>query len=151
MAFNKKIVVVDIDGTIAEIGERLKYLLQTPKDYDSFYQDCFNDKPIRNIIGMVESLSANYQIVFCTSRRSSCRLKTIQWIIKNFNNEFKYTSLLMRANHDHRHDTIVKPNLLADAGIQANDIAFILEDRTVMVDKWRSLGIICLQVREGNF
>ena len=37
----KKTVIVDIDGTISKVGERLKYLLQSPKDWDSFYNDCF--------------------------------------------------------------------------------------------------------------
>ena len=40
----KHIVVVDIDGTIAQIGDRLKYIThQNPKDYDAFYDHCDED------------------------------------------------------------------------------------------------------------
>ena len=48
-----KQIIVDIDGTISRIGERLKYLIQSPKDWDSFYGDCFDDEPIIEIVGLV--------------------------------------------------------------------------------------------------
>lgn len=47
---NKGIVICDIDGTISRVGDRLKYLQQNPKDWDSFYNDCFNDEPIREMV-----------------------------------------------------------------------------------------------------
>ena len=50
-----------------------------------------------------------------------------------------------------RHDTVTKPELLKNAGIKLDSIAFVLEDRNVMVKKWRELGLICLQVAEGAF
>ena len=74
----KRIVVVDIDGTISQVGERLKYLKQEPKDWDSFYNDCFEDEPIEEMIDLVYSLYLQgYQLVFCTGRRESCRGKTL--------------------------------------------------------------------------
>jgi hypothetical protein len=57
----------------------------------------------------------------------------------------------MRKNDDHRHDTEVKPELLRENGIGLETIAFVLEDRNSMVKKWRDLGLICLQVAEGDF
>ena len=33
-----KYVVVDIDGTLSKVGERLKYLQQDPPDWDRFYR-----------------------------------------------------------------------------------------------------------------
>jgi hypothetical protein len=42
----KFIVIVDIDGTISKVGDRIKYLKQDPKDWESFYKDCFEDEPI---------------------------------------------------------------------------------------------------------
>ena len=57
----------------------------------------------------------------------------------------------MRKNNDHRHDIEVKPELLKEAGIKLDSIAFVLEDRNSMVKKWRELGLICLQVADGNF
>jgi len=149
----KDIVIVDIDGTISKVGERLKYLQSDPKDWDSFYNDCFEDEPIDQIISLVDTLYwAGYNLVFCTGRRESCREKTINWMKKHFETEVVNRNLLlMRPDKDHRHDTEVKPELLKKAGIELNEVAFVLEDRNSMVQKWRELGLTCLQVAEGDF
>lgn len=57
----------------------------------------------------------------------------------------------MRPDNDHRHDTEIKPMLLKRAGIKMKSIDFVLEDRNSMVQKWRELGLRCLQVAEGDF
>lgn len=148
-----RIVIVDIDGTISKVGDRLKYIQQTPEDWDSFYANCFEDEPIMEIIDLVYSLYLQgYKLVFCTGRRESCRDMTIKWLDKYFEPEVsKYSTLLMRHNNDYRHDSEIKPELLKEAGISLSSISFILEDRNSMVAKWRELGVICLQVAEGDF
>ena len=145
----KKYVIVDIDGTIAKPGERLKYLQQKPKDWDSFYNDCFDDDPIEPTCELVRHLEAKYTIVYCTGRRESCRNNTRLWLIKH--KLPMGNILLMRPNKDHRHDTLVKPELLITAAISREEIAFVLEDRNSMVAKWRELGLTCYQVAEGDF
>lgn len=145
----KNIVVVDIDGTIAKVGDRLKYLQQEKKDWDSFYDHCDEDEPITDIIDVVQALYwDDYKIVFCTGRRESVRFKTLVWIQKNCISEF---DLLMRPDGDHRHDAEVKPELLATSGYTPDKVLCIFEDRDSMVAKWRELGYRCLQVAEGKF
>ena len=153
---SKNIVICDIDGTISKPGERLKYLQQEPKDWDSFYADCFDDKPIPEMVFLIRCLysSSLYSIVFCTGRREQCREKTRSWLKKNLhlnNLDLVYLPILMRKDGDLRPDTIVKPELIREAGIDFNDIAFVLEDRKCMVAEYRRLGLICLQPFEGDF
>lgn len=151
---NKDIVICDIDGTISRVGERLKYLQQTPKDWDSFYNDCFDDEPIPEIVTLICKLqAAGYRIVFCTGRRDSVRRQTEAWIQRYTDERIFYPRILMRPNDDHRHDTEVKPELLAKylTEDERSQIAFILEDRDSMVAKWRELGYRCLQVDRGEF
>ena len=147
----KNTIIVDIDGTIAKIGDRLKYLQQEMKDWDSFYELCDEDEPIKDIIELIELMQIHeYNIVFCTGRRESVRKKTEDWLFKNIwcLREYK---LLMRKNNDWRHDTEVKPELLANAGITPDDVFFVLEDRDSMVAKLRDLGFRVLQVNDGKF
>lgn len=150
---SKQIVIVDIDGTISKVGDRIKYLQQEPKDWDSFYADSFQDEPIQKIIDLVKVLASwgNYRIVFCTGRRESCRKDTSQWLAKHIGARILGSPLLMRPDKDHRHDTIIKPELLNKEGISVDEVAFILEDRNSMVQKWRELGFTCLQVADGDF
>lgn len=144
----KKIIVVDIDGTIAKVGDRLKYLKETPTDWDKFYSSCFEDEPIQVIIDLIENLHHSYEMVYCTGRREEVRDITTKWLLQKglFPN-----TLLMRPNGDKRHDTEVKPEQLKLEGIELNQIAFVLEDRDSMVKKWRDLGVKCLQVEYGDF
>jgi hypothetical protein len=149
----KNRIIVDVDGTISKVGERLKYIQQNPPDWDSFYNDCFEDEPIPEIIQLVQDLFEECNdIIFCSGRRESCREKTMIWLKKYFTHPLVSQSLLlMRSDGDHRHDMEIKPELLKNAGIELNTISLILEDRDSMVKKWRELGLTCLQVAEGNF
>jgi len=153
----KNIVIVDVDGTISKVGNRLVYLQTEPKDWDAFYEACFEDEPIIEMCKLVQSLEASgWVIYFCTGRRESVRNQTALWISKNvFNNSIIDSEitkhLIMRPDGDFRHDIEIKPEQLKLAGIKLEDIAFILEDRNTMVEKWRELGIRCLQVADGDF
>ena len=107
------------------------------------------------IIELVKKLEkAGYIPVFLTGRRELCRFKTIQWFCK-YAPDFADYALFMRKDNDLRHDTEVKPEKLEElhkrGHIAKEDIAFILEDRTSMVKKWRELGYTCLQVADGDF
>jgi hypothetical protein len=148
----KHIVIVDIDGTIAKIGDRLKYLHCKPKDWDNFYSHCDEDEPIFEIINLVKVLFLSYNVIFCSGRRESTRDKTRLWIFNNMGLIIDCPAhILLRSNNDFRDDIEVKPELLKKASIDLEEIAFVLEDRNTMVKKWREIGLICLQVSEGNF
>jgi hypothetical protein len=150
----KNTIIVDIDGTIAKVGDRLKYLQQEKKDWDAFYEHCDEDTVIYPIAKLVDHLSVDYEIVYCTGRRESVREKTIQWIDKHLDFAGSFAgelNLLMRKDKDWRHDTEVKPELLAKNGYTPDNVWFILEDRDSMVAKWRELGFTCLQVNDGKF
>ena len=148
----KNIVIVDIDGTISKVGDRLKYLQMKNPDWDKFYNSCFDDEPIKEICEMIERLSHFYNIIYCTGRRESVRKKTIEWINKHiYSMRIFDPIILMRPDGDERHDVIVKPEQLKKHGIDFDEIAFILEDRNSMVAKWREMGLKCLQVAIGEF
>jgi acid phosphatase class B len=149
MVMKKNIIVVDIDGTITKVSDRLKYLQQKPKDWDSFYEHCDEDEPVMEIIDMVDILSERYKIVFCTGRRESVREKTQEWMNDFFIN-IDDPIIIMRPNNDYRHDTEMKPELLQKY-VDLEDVSFVLEDRNSMVQKWRELGLTCLQVADGDF
>ena len=143
----RKIVIVDIDGTVAKVGDRLKYLKSEKPDWDKFYASCFDDDPISEMVDLVKVLQEKYTIVFLTGRREQVRTITAEWLNKN---EI-FGHLLMRPDDNKRHDIEVKPEQFKKAGYEISDVAFVLEDRDSMVKKWRSLGLKCLQVDYGDF
>lgn len=145
-----KIIIVDIDGTVADITHRLSHIEKKPKDWNSFFDEVDGDKPIQEVIDAVKHLSEKYNVVFCTGRKDAVRSKTETWLKKYFGTGFKF-QLLMRRNNDFRSDDIVKPELLSKAGIKPEDVAIAFDDRSSVVKKWRSLGIKTFQVDDGEF
>jgi phosphoglycolate phosphatase-like HAD superfamily hydrolase len=140
-------IVFDIDGTLAIPGKRLKYLQQTPKNWDAFYEACGEDEPNQDIVELARNLEHFEEIIFVTGRRESTRAKTVAWLEEQELGIYE-DNLFMRADGDYRHDTIVKPELVKDF---MGKITMVFEDRTSMVKKWRELGLTCLQVAEGDF
>lgn len=143
-------IICDIDGTITKVGDRLKYLEETPKNWDAFYSACGEDEPNTPIIELLKAVSEYSSIVFITGRRESCRQDTIHWIKTHCPWLHRYR-LFMRKNGDFRHDITVKHELAIEALLSPLNTLFVLEDRNSMVEKWRELGFTCLQVAEGDF
>lgn len=146
-----KIVVFDIDGTIANMGDRLKYLKQSPKDYESFYNSCFDDEPILEMCNLLKLFkTSEYQIVFLTGRRDSVRDETYKWIKKYTGIRPSKRNLIMRPGYDHRKDNVVKIEMFKKY-YEIDDVYMVFEDRDVMVKTWRDLGVRCLQVADGDY
>ena len=141
------LIVFDIDGTLTKVGDRVECLQQTPKDWDSFYNRCGEDKPNEKVVELCQHLAMSNGIIFVTGRRESCREATLEWMLDN-NIQCDTADLFMRPDGDWRHDTIVKPELVKTF---IHLIELVFEDRDSMVAKWRELGITCCQVAEGKF
>ena len=141
----KDIVVFDIDGTLTIVGDRVKHLAE--KDWNTFYKRCDEDLPNIPIVDLCRKLQEDYKIVFITGRKEFVRNETISWL-REYGIWRDSHQLYMRGDKDHRHDTKVKPEVASEF---LHKIRMVFEDRSSMVDKWRELGVTCLQVAEGNF
>ena len=141
------IVIFDIDGTLSIVGDRLKYLQLIPPDWDAFYNACGMDTCNEAVWAIYRAMSEKYAIRFVTGRRESCRSDTLKWMKDNLI-RCHSDQLFMRKDGDKRHDTEVKPELVAGF---MEDILCVFEDRNSMVDKWRKLGLTCVQVADGDF
>ncbi|MFE0305500.1 phosphatase domain-containing protein [Bacillus altitudinis] len=145
----RKIVVVDIDGTVAEAVNRL-HLLPPPgkgsvtSDWDEFNLACDSDEPIREIIALVEQLSEIYDIAYVTGRCEICLQQTLNWVTEHIN--VRPILTLMRGEGDNRPDAPVKVDLLEKIG--KSKIAFALEDKVEVARAFRAVGVVTMLVRE---
>lgn len=135
-----KIIIFDIDGTIADSTHRVHFLEQDKPDWDNFLSNCEQDKPIKWTIDLLRILKTNgYLIYLVTGRTDNIRGKTINWL-NRYN--IPYDKLFMRQTGDHRHDYEIKLELINDF---INDIWFAVDDKQSVVDKFREIGINVLQ------
>ncbi len=135
-------IICDLDGTIALMNGR------SPYDYEK----CDKDLPNKPIIELVESyLSGGGIVIFLSGRDGRGIEKTVQWIKDNVQIMDGEWELHMRKPEDNRKDCIIKQELF-DTHIKGKYyIDFVLDDRNQVVKLWRKMGLICLQVAEGNF
>lgn len=148
----QKVVVFDIDGTVADIEHRRHHVRKEPgvkKDWYRFNLEMVNDKPKNDIIQLVRDMSKSYPIVFCSGRTDDFRKETEEWL-KTHIPDVKF-ELYMRPRNDSRQDNIIK-EIILDFELQTRyDILCVFDDRDQVVKMWRDRGITCLQVDYGDF
>lgn len=141
-----KAFMVDIDGTLAHMRNH-----RGPFDWHKVHLD----EPDEKIVDLVNLLGAStfaldlghLDVIVMSGRDEVCREATEKWLSEYI----QFDRLFMRPEKDMRKDSIVKAELF-DMYVRYNyDVQFVLDDRNQVVDMWRSMGITCLQVAEGDF
>ena len=132
-------IIVDIDGTVADNGTR------GPFEWGSVIKD----KPRLSVVDAVRAMDSDgYQILYVTSRDKECECDTWVWLCNHIGEP---SELFMRTKGDRRQDSVVKEEIFWKHIAEEYDVKFVLEDRSQMVDHWRSMGLECWQVAAGEF
>jgi uncharacterized HAD superfamily protein len=131
------IVIVDIDGTIADVKHRLRHIEgKGKKNWKAFFEAMDDDGPIDPVISRVRELSADHEIVMLTGRPSSYGDRTRAWL-KRF--DVPFDQLLMRGSGDRRQDFVTKEDLLRKLDIERVELA--IDDRSPVCDMYERYGI----------
>jgi hydroxymethylpyrimidine pyrophosphatase-like HAD family hydrolase len=148
---NTLIYVTDLDGTLAKIGHRLHFIKDGNKDWDSFFDACDQDEPIKPIISIIQALQADqFDIIVLTGRPERTRRKTLYWLSQY---GIHANKMYMRKDGDHREDYIVKAELY-DQMLDEHPghmVMAVFEDRQQVVDALRAKGALVLQVAKGDY
>ena len=148
----KRIILCDIDGTLATIGDRAKILEKdelTEKDYDEFNARSAASSCIQDIANIIRNLKdAETKIYLITAREKKWKKITQHWLRLN---EIPYDNLLMRNDGDKNSDADVKLKIVKEY-VNPKRVWFVLEDRDDVVQMYREdLGLTCLQVNKGDY
>lgn len=132
-------LIVDIDGTLAHMVNR------GPFDWDRVGED----KVDQQVASLVRTYSANgYKILITSGRDAVCRKQTEKWLVEN---SIPFDALYMRPKGDSRKDCVVKEEIFNTKISGVYYVEFVIDDRDQVVKLWRSLGLKCFQVAEGDF
>jgi hypothetical protein len=80
---SRAIAVIDIDGVVADVRHRLKYLEQRPKNWGAFFRAAPKDPPLRTGLDTVAELATVYEIVYLSGRPEHCRRDTEEWFARH--------------------------------------------------------------------
>ena len=147
-----KIIIFDLDGTLALIDARRK-LAEKPNGKTNF-DILFDPKLIKLDLPntpIIECLLAHYwvgqRIIIMSGRSDITKEETIKWLDKH---GVRYHNLIMRKNGDFTPDDKLKKDWLNQLPDKSN-VLCVYDDRDKVVKMWREEGLTCIQVAEGNF
>ena len=153
---DKKTVIFDLDGTLADITSR-RSLSTKPNgkiNWDVFF-DPMNidlDEPNTPVIKMAQMLkSQGFMIVIFSGRSKATKDVTNKWLDKH---DVPCDVLKMRPTSNDWHfmaDNKLKQHWLDDLFPDKDDIFAVFDDRNQVVDMWRKNGLTVFQVADGDF
>lgn len=134
-------VIVDLDGTLANIDHRAHFVKRDKPLWDEFYSACDQDTPNLWCAAVMTALGAHYNVYIVSARRDTEEGKTLKWLNKH---SVYFDGLFMlRKGSDSTADTVLKKEWLNNFGRE--NILFVIDDRQKVVDMWRREGVVCLQ------
>ncbi|MBK26744.1 MAG: hypothetical protein CME70_22275 [Halobacteriovorax sp.] len=145
----EKAILVDLDGTLADIEHRVHHVQSENKDWKAFNQNMESDSLNQWCADLVKAMrSENYKIIFITGRGESTRKVTEEWLSSH---DISFEHLFMRPLKDRREDFEVKKEIYEKQIKSKYQVVFVVEDRASVVKMWRSIGLVCLQCDWGDF
>ena len=147
-----KIVIFDLDGTLALIDKRRDLSTKDNGKFDwVVFFDPKNvdlDLPNQPVIDVANMLSKQgYTIMILSGRSDVTHQATKDWLWKH---KVSFDKLMMRPKKLHfTKDSDLKQMWLDDIGV--DNVAMVFDDRNQVVDMWRDNGLTVFQVAQGDF
>ena len=141
----KQIIVVDIDGTLADISHRQHHIKGKRKKWRKFFQSMDKDLPVPAVAAKVRMLSQDHMIILVSGRPDDYRTLTEDWLRKH---QIPYHQLFMRQSGDFRDDDVVKQEIL-NQYLNKEKIKLVIDDRPRVIRMWRKNGLKVEDVGDG--
>jgi len=134
---DRPLAVFDIDGVVADVRHRLKYVERRPKDWDAFFDAAGSDPPHEEGIALVrEHLEQGHDVVYLTGRPERCRRDTERWLEEHGIGGFP---VHMRRSNDRRPAAKVKVQTLARLA-EDREVVVVVDDDDLVVEALRRSG-----------
>jgi len=149
----KKVVIFDLDGTLAIIDERRAKATKSDgkMNWQTFFapENIQLDEPNWPVIESFKAMKAAGFIVGIFSGRDDIsRQETMDWLTQH---GIDPAFLQMRRNGSFVPDDKLKKIWLDEIVANGNEVLCVFDDRDKVVNMWRDNGIQCFQVAPGDF
>ena len=137
----RPIVIVDIDGTLADGSHRQHLVTGDKKDWDAYFELCDKDLPVESVFQKAHELSKDHTICVVSGRPDTYWAKTSLWFTQASWNglPLRIDHIFMRSGGDKRPDTQVKADILKH--MPKDKISLVLDDRPSVCRMWESEGL----------
>lgn len=140
-------VICDIDGTLADMTKRRQ---KFGKEAPFVWKEVGMDDVVPQVASLLERFRSapDVKILLVSGRDGVCRRETEEWLYKH---GIQYDELFMRPAGNTERDVLIKQRIYEEHIRGKYNIEFVLDDRDQVVKMWRSNGLKCFQVAEGDF
>lgn len=136
-------VLIDCDGTLADVRSIRHYVAQRPKAFDKFHAESVNVPVHQQAVDIArEAHAAGQVVIIVTARRHRWRHVTA-WFLAMHN--IPSDVLIMRADDDHRPDVEVKRDILAQIRTRWNPVLAV-DDNPKVAAMWSEEGIPVIMI-----
>lgn len=132
----RMLVVVDLDGVVADVRHRLHHLRSQPKDWSSFFAAAPQDPVLTEGRRVVDALAAVHDVVYVSGRPERCRADTQAWLDAV---GLPAGPVRLRAVRDHRPARLVKRDVV-DELARTRSIAVVVDDDPQVLETLRAAG-----------
>jgi len=131
------VVVLDIDGVVADVRHRLRHVEKRPKDWVAFFAAMDDDALLEQGRAVaLEAVAAGHAIVYLTGRNEGYRTVTHDWLLRH---GLPDGPLVMRGEDDRRPARQFKPGALARIA-RAAEVVEVVDDDDAVVRALRDAG-----------
>jgi hypothetical protein len=141
----KDTVVVDLDGTLADIEHRRHFIAGKRRDWKAFHEACARDRPNEWCVRLVNAVrAAGLRVELVSGRSQAVERQTLDWLSRAFDGDVSGMNLvLLRPHGNMTKDVELKREWLKKYG--KDRVLFAVDDRMRVVHMWREEGVVCLQ------
>jgi FMN phosphatase YigB (HAD superfamily) len=131
-----KVVVFDIDGTVADCRHRQHHALADPPDWEAFFAGSDLDSPLTEGVALALQHAAIGHLAWLTGRPERYRATTTAWLHAL---DLPTTRLHMRPDDDMRPAPVFKAERLAQLAAE-HEILLVVDDDDLVVATLREAG-----------
>jgi hypothetical protein len=132
----RSLVVLDIDGVLADVRHRLHLVAGRPKNWDAFFAAADRDEVLEVGAQFARQAASSHEVVYLTGRPERVRTATQSWLDRH---ALPPGGLLMRAEGDRRPSAVVKLRELHRLRRESS-VDLIVDDDLSVVEAARAAG-----------
>lgn len=127
----RMVAVIDIDGVVADVRHRLRYVTERPKDWRAFFAGAADDPLLPEGEETVRRLAEVYDIVYLSGRPERLRGVTERWFRQH---DLPPGPLILRPYDDFRPSRIFKVEMLSLLATTRTVVVLVDDDPRVLED-----------------
>jgi len=139
----RPLAVFDIDGVLADVRHRLRFVERKPKDWDAFFDAAVDDPPLAQGVALARQSAQECEVVYVTGRPERCRADTLAWFDRH---GLPPGTLSMRRGRDFRPARVAKLELLRRLAADRT-VAVVVDDDEQVCDAYEAAGFRVLRAR----